>query len=143
MAIIELIVEGPLYTIYTLERGDRYDFHTVVVNVPIEGRKLIKRIDYFSEKGDPRDPKKCASLGDGLFEFKTIAGKGGVLRTIFFYFGERIVICTQTFYKNIRKMPPGELPRAKLRRQDFLQALANKTLKTLHTDQPRPRRMPK
>lgn len=147
MAKIDLIAEGDCFTIYTLVKGDQYDFDKAIEAIPVEGRKLVRRIRHFADNGDPHDPKKCDFLEDGLFAFKTIAKYGGVLRAIFFYVkGENnrnIVISTQTFFKNSNAMPRGQLDRAKNRRNFINNSLKERTIEVKYSGNPKPKRIPR
>lgn len=75
---------------------------------PDEFAKLTKLLDHSCEHGLPKNKQKVNTLGDGLFEFKTIGG----LRLIGFRDANRIILCTNGFLKKRQTTPPNELATA-------------------------------
>jgi len=104
-----LYQSGPACRIYLLA-DDRNcpseDFLTNAANLqPDEFAKLTKLIDHSCNHGLPKNKQKVNTLGDALFEFKTIGG----LRLIWFWDANRIILCTHGFLKKRQTTPPAEL----------------------------------
>jgi phage-related protein len=72
---------------------------------PDEYAKLTKLLDHSCDHGLPKNKQKVNTLGEGLFEFKTIGG----LRLIWFWDANRIILCTHGFLKKRQSTPQGEL----------------------------------
>ena len=85
------------------------DFLTTAANLqPDEFAKLTKLLDHSCDHGLPKNKQTVNTLGDGLFEFKTIGG----LRLIWFWDANRIILCTHGFLKKRQTTPPAELATA-------------------------------
>lgn len=107
-----LYLSGPACRIYFLAEGSNCpseSFLTTAAHLqPDEFAKLTKLLDYSCEHGLPKNKQKVNTLGDGLFEFKTIGG----LRLIGFWDANRIILCTNGFLKKRQTTPPSELTTA-------------------------------
>ena len=57
-------------------------------------------------------------LGDGIFELRTIEGND-IVRVLYFFDKERIIIATNGFVKKQKKTPRSEIELAKDRRTDY------------------------
>jgi hypothetical protein len=57
-----------------------------------EARKLMAVLTRASQQGPPRSKQRSNTLGDGIFEFKS-----GSLRALYFYDGERLIVCSHGF----------------------------------------------
>jgi len=103
---------GPACRIYILADGSNCpaeDFLDTSADLqPDEFAKLTKLLDHTCEHGIPNNKQKVNTLGDGLFEFKTIGG----LRLIWFWDANRIILCTHGFLKKRQTTPPAELATA-------------------------------
>lgn len=138
-----LIKEGEAYTVYALECGDRYDLTAVLSSleqsVPKESDQMGRRLIHLAESGVTHDERKYRSLGDGLFEAKTLAGT----KAIFFYRKGWIIICTSAFGKKRKRTDPNQIKRAKRRRKSFLRAQEQGLLDIIwEPGQREPRRKP-
>ena len=104
-----LYQSGPACRIYLLADSSNCpseSFLTTAANRhPDEFAKLTKLLDHACDHGLPKNKQKVNTLGDGLFEFKTI----GSLRLIWFWDANRIILCTHGFLKKRQTTPPGEL----------------------------------
>jgi len=107
-----LYQSGPACSIYLLADGTNCpaeDFLNTTADLqPDEFAKLTKLLDHSTEHGLPKNKQKINTLGDGLFEFKTIGG----LRLIWFWDANRIILCTHGFHKKRQTTPPSELATA-------------------------------
>ena len=107
-----LFQSGPACRVYLLANGSNCpaeEFLTEAASLhPEEFAKLIKLLDHSCDHGLPKNKQKVNTLGDGLFEFKTIGG----LRLIWFWDANRIILCTHGFLKKRQTTPPGELATA-------------------------------
>jgi phage-related protein len=68
-----------------------------------EARKLMAVLTRASQQGPPRSKERSNTLGDGTFEFKS-----GSLRALYFYGGERLIVCSHGFVKKSQKCPARE-----------------------------------
>ena len=104
-----LYQSGPACRIYLLADGSNCpaeDFLSQAARLhPDEFAKLTKLLDHSCDHGLPKNKQKVNTLGDGLFEFKTIGG----LRLIWFWDANRIILCTHGFLKKRQTTPSGEL----------------------------------
>jgi phage-related protein len=104
-----LYQSGPACRIYILADGSNCpaeDFLDTSADLqPDEFAKLTKLLDHTCDHGIPKNKQKVNTLGDGLFEFKTIGG----LRLIWFWDANRIILCTHGFLKKRQTTPPAEL----------------------------------
>jgi len=104
-----LYQSGPACRIYLLADGSNCpaeDFLNSVADLqPDEFAKLTKLLDHSCDHGLPKNKQKVNTLGDGLFEFKTIGG----LRLIWFWDANRMILCTHGFLKKRQTIPPAEL----------------------------------
>jgi phage-related protein len=104
-----LYQSGPACRIYLLADGSNCPAEAFLTNTanlhPDEFAKLTKLLDYSCEHGLPKNKQKVNTLGDGLFEFKTIGG----LRLIAFWDTNRMILCTHGFLKKRQNTPPSEL----------------------------------
>ncbi len=103
---------GTACRIYLLADGSNCPSETFLATAanlqPDEFAKLTKLLDHSCEHGLPKNKQKVNTLGDGLFEFKTIGG----LRLIGFWDAGRIILCTNGFLKKRQTTPPNELATA-------------------------------
>jgi len=103
---------GPHASIYLLADGRHCPVEDFLAKVsddhPDEFAKLTKLLDYSCNHGLPRNRQKINTLGEGLFEFKTIGG----LRLIGFWDANRIILCTNGFLKKRQTTPSGDLAMA-------------------------------
>jgi hypothetical protein len=107
-----LYQSGIACRIYLLADGSNCPSETFLSTAanlqPDEFAKLTKLLDHSCENGLPKNKQKVNTLGDGLFEFKTIGG----LRLIGFWDANRIILCTNGFLKKRQTTPPNELATA-------------------------------
>jgi phage-related protein len=124
-----LYQSGPACRIYLLADGPNCpaeDFLTTAANLqPDEFAKLTKLLDHSCDHGLPKNKQKVNTLGDGLFEFKTIGG----LRLIWFWDANRIILCTHGFLKKRQTTPPGEPATAAKWKKAYETAKKTKQLK--------------
>ena len=103
---------GSSCRIYLLADGSNCPSETFLTTTatlqPDEFAKLTKLLEYSCDHGLPKNKQKVNTLGDGLFEFKTIGG----LRLIGFWDANRIILCTNGFLKKRQTTPPNELATA-------------------------------
>jgi hypothetical protein len=107
-----LYQSGSACRIYLLADGSNCpseSFLTTAATLqPDEFAKLTKLLDHSCDHGLPKNKQKVNTLGDGLFEFKTIGG----LRLIGFWDANHIILCTNGFLKKRQTTPPNELATA-------------------------------
>ena len=107
-----LYQSGPACRVYLLADGPSCpaeDFLSESAKFhPDEFAKLTKLLDHSCDHGLPKNKQKVNTLGDGLFEFKTIGG----LRLVWFWDANRIILCTHGFLKKRQTTPSGELTTA-------------------------------
>jgi phage-related protein len=94
-------------------------------------RRFVERMRVTIEMSVPRngppiyDSRKCAALGDEIFELKVGPRTGKILRLLWFYDTgapqERYrILCTHLFLKGTRQTPPKEKARAVAMRKQYL-----------------------
>lgn len=124
-----LYQSGPACRIYLLADGSHCpaeDFLNTTADLhPGEFAKLTKLLDHSCEHGLPKNKQKINTLGDGLFEFKTMGG----LRLIWFWDANRIILCTHGFLKKRQTTPPSELDTATHWKKAYEQAKKSNQLK--------------
>ena len=107
-----LYQSGSACRIYLLAEGSKCPaaaFLTEAANDhPDEFAKLVSLLDHATVHGLPKNKQKVNTLGNGLFEFKTVGG----LRLVWFWDAGRIILCTHGFVKKRQTTPPGELDTA-------------------------------
>ncbi len=80
--------------------------------------KVVANLHLLEEFGNQAREPLSKSLGDGLFEIRTIEGSD-IVRIIYFFDSERIIIATNGFVKKQQKTPTSEIDLAKRRREDY------------------------
>ena len=80
--------------------------------------KVLRNMTILREMGNELRYPETDSLGDGLFELRTICG-GNLQRMLFFFDGPRRIVVTHGFVKKTQRTPPREIRRARLYRQNY------------------------
>jgi phage-related protein len=100
---------GPACRIYILADGSNCPAEDFLdTSADLQPDEFTKLLDHTCDHGIPKNKQKVNTLGDGLFEFKTIGG----LRLIWFWDANRIILCTHGFLKKRQTTPPAELATA-------------------------------
>ena len=86
--------------------------------------RMLALLERVAEAGPPRNTEVSHKLDDDIWEF--IQGR---LRICWFYDAGRVVICTHGFIKKSQKTPAAEIRKAATRREAYLKARADHTLK--------------
>ena len=114
-----LYQSGPHASIYLLAKGNNRPAEEFLMKVadnqPEEFAKLTSLLDYSCAHGLPKNKQKINTLGNGLFEFKTIGG----LRLIWFWDANRVILCTHGFVKKRQDTPRSEVENASHWKKDF------------------------
>ncbi len=99
----------PVCRIYLLADGKNCPAEDFLTNAEKlqydEFAKLTKILDHSCDHGLLKNKQKVNTLGNGVFEFKTVGG----LRLIWFWDANRIILCTHGFLKKRQTTPPAEL----------------------------------
>ncbi len=107
-----LYQSGSACRIYLLAEGSKCPAAAFLTEAatdhPDEFAKLVSLLDHATVHGLPKNKQKVNTLGNGLFEFKTVGG----LRLVWFWDAGRIILCTHGFVKKRQTTPPGELDTA-------------------------------
>jgi phage-related protein len=126
-----LFQSGPHASIYLLGKGNNRpaeEFLTTVADDhPEEFAKLLSLLDHSCTHGLPKNKQKINTLGDGLFEFKTIGG----LRLVWFWDAHRVILCTHGFVKKRQDTPRGEIKTASDWKKDYEVAKKTKRLEII------------
>lgn len=80
--------------------------------------KTLRTIDLLEYNGNTLRKPYSESLGNGIFELRTIHGTDITRILFFFYIGNRAVL-TNGFTKKTRKTPPSEINVAKRYKADY------------------------
>lgn len=80
--------------------------------------KVTASIQLLEEYGDRAREPLSKHLGDGIFEIRVSEGNN-IVRILYFFDNNRIIIATNGFVKKTRKTPPSEIALAKERRADY------------------------
>ena len=84
--------------------------------------KVVSDLHLLEEHGNMAREPLSKSLGDGIYELGSILGND-IVRILYFFDGQRIIIATNGFVKKQEKTPPGEIELAKRRRKIYYQRL--------------------
>lgn len=104
---------------YTTRRGDS-PIKDFIGNLPLKLKlKVIRAIDYLEEHGNNIRPPYAAFLQDGIFELR-VKFSSDIVRILFFFSENRIIVLTNSFVKKETKTPKEEIIRAINRRKDYL-----------------------
>lgn len=80
--------------------------------------KVFGRLLLLEEHGPALCMPFARSLGDGLFELRTVQGSD-ITRVLYFFVQEGRIVLTHGFVKKTQKTPQAELARAKRYRSDW------------------------
>ncbi len=80
--------------------------------------KVVANLHLLEEYGNLAREPLSEELEEGIFEIRTIVGSN-IVRILYFFDKERIVIATNGFVKKRQKTPRGEIELAKKRRTDY------------------------
>ncbi len=80
--------------------------------------KVVADLNLLEEYGNLAREPLSKELEDGIFELRTIEGSD-IVRILYFFDRDRIIIATNGFAKKQKKTPMGEIELAKQRRQDY------------------------
>lgn len=86
--------------------------------------KTMRTIDLLENNGTHLHMPFSASLGDGIFELRTILGSDHSRVLYFFFVGHKAVI-TNGFLKKTQKTPREEIETAKKSRADYYRRYGN------------------
>lgn len=80
--------------------------------------KVVANMHLLEEYGNMAREPLSKELGDGIFELRTIEGND-IVRVLYFFDRDRIIIATNGFVKKQQKTPRSEIELAKDRRTDY------------------------
>lgn len=80
--------------------------------------KVVANLHLLEEYGNLAREPLSKELVDGIFELRTIEGND-VVRILYFFDRNKIIIATNGFVKKQQKTPRSEIDTAKLRRTDY------------------------
>ncbi len=80
--------------------------------------KVVANMHLLEEYGNMAREPISKELGDGIFELRTIEGND-IVRVLYFFDKDRIIIATNGFVKKQQKTPRSEIELAKDRRSDY------------------------
>ncbi|MBR1641786.1 MAG: type II toxin-antitoxin system RelE/ParE family toxin [Butyrivibrio sp.] len=80
--------------------------------------KVVANLHLLEEYGNLAREPLSKELRDGIFELRTIEGNN-IVRILFFFDENRIIIATNGFIKKQQKTPRSEIDLAKQRREDY------------------------
>ena len=80
--------------------------------------KVVTDLHLLEELGNLAREPLSKPLDDGIFELRTIEG-GNIVRILYFFDRDKIIVATNGFVKKTRKTPPNENALAKERRQIY------------------------
>ena len=80
--------------------------------------KVIANLHLLEEYGNLAREPLSKLLEDGIYELRTIEN-GNIVRILYFFDNEKIIIATNGFVKKQRKTPKREIELAKRRRSDY------------------------
>ena len=84
--------------------------------------KVVSDLHILEEYGNMAREPLSKSLGDGIFELRSIFGND-IVRILYFFDGQRIIIATNGFVKKQQRTPPAEIELAKRRRKIYYQRM--------------------
>lgn len=80
--------------------------------------KVVGNLHLLEEYGNYATEPLSKHLEDGIFELRTILGNN-IIRVLYFFDKEKIIIATNGFVKKTQKTPKTEIELAKIRRSDY------------------------
>ena len=80
--------------------------------------KVVANLHLLKEYGNLAREPLSKELDDGIFELRSIEGND-IVRILYFFDKERIIIATNGFVKKQQKTPKSEIELAKQRRKDY------------------------
>ena len=80
--------------------------------------KVVANLHLLEEYGNRAREPLSKHLVDGIFEVRTIEGNI-IVRILYFFDNDRIIIATNGFVKKQQKTPKSEIDLAKWRREDY------------------------
>ena len=80
--------------------------------------KVVANLHLLEEYGNLAREPSSKMLEDGIFEIRTIEGND-IVRVLYFFDNDRIIIATNGFVKKKQKTPVSEIELAKKRRADY------------------------
>lgn len=87
------------------------------LNIKIKA-KIVANLHLLEEYGNLAREPLSKEIEDGIFELRTIVGND-LVRILYFFDMNRIIIATNGFIKKQQKTPRSEIDLAKLRRADY------------------------
>ena len=88
--------------------------------------KVVANLHLLEEYGNLAREPLSKPLGDGIFEIRTIVGND-IVRILYFFDNERIIIATNGFVKKTQNTPISEIVLAQKRREDYFRRKENGT----------------
>ena len=80
--------------------------------------KVVANLHLLEEYGHQAREPLSKMIVDGIFEIRTISG-GDIVRILYFFDGNKIIIATNGFVKKQKKTPKQEIELAKRRREEY------------------------
>ena len=105
-------------TFYQKEDGSEPAKEFLLSLEPNMRAKVARTVDQLRAKGHNLRAPASKSLGDGIFELRTILGNN-TTRILYFFFIGNTAVLTNGFIKKTQKTPMHELERAKRYRDDY------------------------
>ena len=104
--------------IYEKENGD-CPFEVFVENNPKLKPKVLRDLELLRRFGNQLREPYSKSIGEGIFELRTIFGND-ISRTLYFFYINRKIVITHGFVKKTKKTPRRELDKAIEYREDWI-----------------------
>lgn len=90
-----------------------------IKSLPIKLKaKVVSDLHLLEEYGNLAREPLSKSVGDGIFEIRSQAGND-IVRILYFFHGDKIIIATNGFIKKQNKTPKKEIELAKARRAEY------------------------
>jgi phage-related protein len=82
--------------------------------------KMYRTLEMLEQNGPELRAPYSKHLDDGIFEVRAKVASN-ITRVLYFFYVDKHIIATHGFVKKTQKTPPGEIDRAKLCRNTFLE----------------------
>ena len=105
---------------YRMENGSK-PVATFIRSLDLKMKaKVVANLHILEEYGNMAREPLSKEIDDGIFKIRTIEGNN-IVRILYFFDKERVIIATNGFVKKKQKTPKSEIDLAKKRRTDYHQ----------------------